>query len=342
MLGSRWAALFCPTHSATPSQDNFDSTLENDLGGLIAAAEPDPQAGVILQDRFINRQFDRVYSGLYYQIHPVGPGPGGQISRSLFDQALNVRDEQKHGPITYGFATGPENQDLRVLSRRVEFPVSATPEPNDTRAYTFTVAGDLAAVDADSAAFNGTLIWSFALLGLGLVLAVLLQVRVGLLPLRRLKESLARIRSGSAQHLEGDFPAEIAPLASELNSLIEHSSEVVGRARTHVSNLAHFLKTPLSVLASEADAAPGALADQVHRQVETMRRQVDHYLARARRGLGQCAGQPHRRGAGSSNDLARVLMRIHADARRGNRRAIVRPIFSSAASARIWRRWPAI
>src|ERR1700748_647834 len=113
-------------------------------------------------------------------------------------------------------------------------------------------------------------------------MAILLQVRIGLLPLRRLKDALHRIRDGKAQQLEGDFPAEIEPLATELNSLIEHSSEIVGRARTHVSNLAHFLKTPLSVLASEAEAGNGPLSHQVKKQVEVMRRQVDHYLARAR------------------------------------------------------------
>jgi signal transduction histidine kinase len=295
------------------AQDAFDSRLAVDMDGLIAAAEPDPEGGVILQDRFVNHQFDRVYSGLYYQIKPLTPGPGGQISRSLFDQALTVMGNVKRGAISYGFASGPENQHLRVLSRRVEFPVSATPEPSDTRAYTFMVAGDLAAVDAESAAFNGTLIWSFVLLGLGLVAAVFLQVRVGLLPLRRLRDALARIRDGSAQHLEGKFPAEIAPLATELNSLIEHSNEVVGRARTHVSNLAHFLKTPLSVLASEAEAAPGPLSDQVRRQVDTMRRQVDHYLARAR-----AAGSVNVLGnrtpvAPVLSDLARVLARIHVD-----------------------------
>jgi signal transduction histidine kinase len=195
----------------------------------------------------------------------------------------------------------------------VEFPISATPETNDTRAYTFLVAGDLSVVDAESAAFNGTLFWSFLLLGLGLVAAVFLQVRVGLLPLGRLKEALARIRDGSAQTLEGDFPAEIAPLATELNSLIEHSNEVVGRARTHVSNLAHFLKTPLSVLASEAEMEKTPLSDQVRRQVETMRRQVDHYLARAR-----AAGSVNVLGnrtpvAPVLSDLARVLTRIHAE-----------------------------
>ena len=294
-------------------QDNFDDTLVNDMGGLIAAAEPDPQNGVILQDRFINRQFDRVYSGLYYQIRPVSPGPGGQISRSLFDRALIVTPDNARGAVAYGFATGPENQHLRVLSRRVEFPAVETPQPNDTHAYVFTVAGDLSQVEAEIRAFNGTLIWSFVLLGLGLMMAVFLQVRVGLMPLTRLQQSLARIRDGSAQRLEGKFPAEIAPLAAELNSLIEHSNEVVARARTHVSNLAHFLKTPLSVLASEAQAQGGPLSDQVRRQVETMRRQVDHYLARAR-----AAGSVNILGnrtevAPVLNDLARVLARIHAE-----------------------------
>ena len=293
--------------------DSFDATLKTDMDGLIAAAQPDENDGVVLQDRFVNRQFARVYSGLYYQIKPETAGqPGGQISRSLFDRSLVPTDEVKSGAFTYGYAPGPENQNLRVLEQRVEFPNAATPDQNDTQAYVFMVAGDMAQIEAESRAFNGTLIWSFALLGLGLVVAILLQVRIGLLPLRRLKESLHRIRDGKAQRLEGRFPAEIEPLATELNSLIEHSSEIVGRARTHVSNLAHFLKTPLSVLASEAQTDRGPLAEQVRKQVEVMRRQVDHYLTRAR-----AAGSVNVLGnrtqvAPVLEDLARVLTRIHA------------------------------
>jgi signal transduction histidine kinase len=130
--------------------------------------------------------------------------------------------------------------------------------------------------------------------------------------LRRVREALARIRDGTAQSLEGDFPKEIAPLAAELNSLIAHSAEVVARARTHVSNLAHFLKTPLSVLASEADAAgPSPLADQVRRQVFTMRRQVDHYLKRAR-AAGNVSALGNRTPVEPVlADLTRVLSRIH-------------------------------
>ena len=294
----------------------FDGRLAADMDGLIAAAEPDENGGVTLQDRFVNHQFDRVYSGLYYQITPEGGGPiqeKTQISRSLFDHAITgAPGVAKRGQAAWGYGAGPESQHLRTLARRVEFPIASTPQRDDSRAYTFLVGGDMAAVDADSASFNGILFWSFLLLGLGLVAAIFVQVRVGLLPLRRLRESLTRIREGHAQRLEGQFPAEIAPLAAELNTLIEHSGEVVARARTHVSNLAHYLKTPLTVLASEADAAENSpLTEQVRRQVGAMRRQVDHYLVRAR-----AAGNVNALGNRTKlepvlDGLARVLTRIH-------------------------------
>jgi signal transduction histidine kinase len=296
------------------AQENFDATLQTDLDGLIVAAQPDPQGGIMLEDRFINASFRRVYSGLYFQIDPADAGRSAIFtSRSLFGAHLAPRITSRHGAIGWGEAAGPDGQHLRVVQQRLEFPDTTTPKPDDTRAFRVTVAGDMAAVDEQTASFNGTLVWSFLLLGLGLVLAVFLQVRIGLLPLRRVARALARIRDGSAQKLEGDFPAEIAPLAFELNSLIAHSAEVVARARTHVSNLAHFLKTPLSVLASEAEASPPSpLAEQVKRQVFTMRRQVDHYLTRARAAgnvgaLGNCTAV-----APVLSDLTRVLSRIHA------------------------------
>src|SRR6202012_5566961 len=95
--------------------------LRSDMDGLIAAAEPDENSGVVLEDRFVNRQFDRVYSGLYYQIKPSMAGQaGGQISRSLFDHGITSTAEEKQGALTYGYAAGPENQRLRVVSRRVD------------------------------------------------------------------------------------------------------------------------------------------------------------------------------------------------------------------------------
>ncbi len=293
-------------------QENFDATLQDDLNGMIAAAEPDPEGGVVLEGRFLNRRFERIYSGLYWQITPLDPGQTDvQISHSLFDHAIHIENPHKRGDQSLGYSDGPDGQRLRVLAQRVEFPITATARPDDTRAYTFLVAGDLKDVEAEINEFNGTLIWAFTLLGAGLIVAIFLQVRVGLQPLRRVRESLARIRDGKARRLEGRFPSEIAPLAGELNSLIQHSEEVVGRARTHVANLAHFLKTPLTVLSSEADAQPGPLADAVKRQVDSMRRQVDHYLAR-----GRAAGSLDVLGNRTKvkavlDDLARVLEQIH-------------------------------
>lgn len=295
------------------AQANFDAALQVDMDGLIAAAEPDPdpEGGVLLAEHFLNPRFARVYSGLYYQIR-VGQN-GGQISRSLFDKQIHPVNEPAKGPLTWGSAMGPENQHLRVLSRRVDL----TPDNRSDGNYIFMVAGDTAAVDRQTREFNTTLFWSFLLLGLGLIAAILLQVKVGLAPLRKVSRSLAKIRDGEARRLDGNFPTEIAPLASELNSLIQHSEEVVGRARTHVSNLAHFLKTPLSVLAAEADAHekdPGAgpLADMVKRQVFSMRRQVDHYLSRARAAGSLDVLGNRTQVSAVMDDLSRVIARIHA------------------------------
>ncbi len=302
-------------------RDNFDTSLQVDLDGLIAAAESDAYGGLNLRAQYLNRRFERAYSGLYWQIEPQGLPV--MFSRSILDHTLHPGNLKAAQGALWGTAEGPLDQRLRVLVKHLKFPVTATKTPTDYKAYTFIVAGDMASVDAAIAEFNSTIFWSFTALFLGLVAAVFVQVRVGLQPLRMAERSLARIRDGSAQRLEGHFPAEIAPLAAELNSLIEHSSEVVGRARAHVSNLAHFLKTPLTVLAAEAEAAPGPLADAVQKQVGVMRRQVDHYLTRAR-----TAGALNVLGNRTPvspvlEDLARLLRRMHAE--RGIAIAVVCP-----------------
>ncbi len=134
-----------------------------------------------------------------------------------------------------------------MLARDIELDGVAAP-------LVFSIAADRAEVEADIAAFNATLAWSLGGLGLGLVLAVLIQVRYGLRPLRRIRGALAEIRAGRAERLEVEFPAEVTPLADELNGLLDHTAEVLERARTHVGNLAHALKTPLTVLGNEASA----------------------------------------------------------------------------------------
>jgi signal transduction histidine kinase len=300
-------------------ESDFDNRLKTELDDMIAAGVPgqeDQEGQVSLQNRFSDPRYERIFSGWYWQIAPEGPrGPrlnDAQISRSLYQGTIKITDSHNVEGVTWGHGEGPDEQRLRFVSRQIDF----TPQPNAKadapHAFQFLVAADIKAVESEVDRFNSTLIWSFTLLGLGLIIAIFIQVRIGLQPLGRFSQALARIREGNARRLDGTFPAEIAPLAGELNSLIEHNAEVVTRARTHVSNLAHFLKTPLTVLNSEADTHPGPLADAVKRQVMTMRRQVDHYLTRAR-----VAGAVDVLGNRTSvkpvlDDLTRVLKRMHA------------------------------
>jgi len=164
---------------------------------------------------------------------------------------------------------------LRAVARAVDLPGRADP-------VIFLAAQDRAPIDADSRRFAVTTALALALLGAGLVAGVVIQVRVGLGPLFRLRREVAEVRKGRAERLDEHYPVELAPLAGELNALLAHNQEVVERQRTHVGNLAHALKTPLSVLLAEAEQIRTPLADLVLRQTQIMRNQVDHHLRRAR------------------------------------------------------------
>ena len=144
------------------------------------------------------------------------------------------------------------------------------------------VAGDAGEVGDQIAAFRWSVGLTLAALGIGLVIATTAQIRWGLRPLDNVRRGLAALRSGKETRFEGPFPAEIAPLAKELNALLESNQEIIERARTQVGNLAHALKTPLSVITNEARAGSGPLADKVAEQAELMRTQVNQYLERAR------------------------------------------------------------
>jgi signal transduction histidine kinase len=205
-----------------------------------------------------------------------------------------------------GQVEGPDGQPLRLVERDIALPGSA-------HRLRFAVAGDRGEIDAAVARFNRTLAWALGLLGLGLLLALLVQIRYGLQPLRRIRQAIVAVRTGRAQRLEGEFPVEITPLSDELNVLIEHNAAVLERARTQVSNLAHALKTPLSVLTNDAAAASGPLAATVQRQTATMRRQIDHYLARARTAAAARVLGVRAELAPVVADLRRTLARIHVE-----------------------------
>jgi len=224
--------------------------------------------------------FDLPLSGWYWQVTRLDRSKPEVISsRSLWDRGLPHLGDQQVQPgadgIRKNYVQGPEDQRLRLVERDVDL--------GDEGRFQVAVGGDAAELDDEILAFDGAIAITFAILTAVLLLTTLFQVRFGLAPLNRISRGLAAIRSGRAEKLEGSFPVEIEPLARETNALIDANREVVERARTHVGNLAHALKTPLSVMMNEAAAREDdPLATKVKEQAGIMRDQVTRHLERAR------------------------------------------------------------
>lgn len=316
VLGLAAGALLLSALFEDYVERSFDARLALILDGLVAASEtmspeaasPEaPNAGVRLANDPADERFGRPLSGWYWQI-----ATGGKAllrSRSLWDGELAMRSNSDRAASDRAprrdDIDGPDGKPIRILSRAITLPGSDA-------LYFYAVAGDREEIARETASFNAALAWSLGGLGLVLVVAVFLQVRYGLGPLRRIPPALAAIRSGKARELAGDFPAEVEPLAVEINALLDHNREVVERARTHAGNLAHALKTPLAVLTNEAEASRGPLAETVKRQAEAMRRHAEHHLARAR-----AAARGGALGEATAllpviADLKRTLAAIHA------------------------------
>ncbi|WNO55091.1 sensor histidine kinase [Stakelama saccharophila] len=252
---------------------NFDDQLEYLLNSMIVSAQIDSNGEVMFDRPLGDQRFLEPYSGLYWQVSGGGFQPFP--SRSLWDRYLKV-DDQPHrgGAYIYNSNQFPDQQ-LRIVEREVKLPGSPI-------WWRFQVAQKRDALDAQIAALRRTLVRSFLLLGLGLVVMAGLQIWYGLLPLRRLRLAIQRLRSGEEARLEGAMPAEIAPMVEELNALVAHNDRQAEEARRHAGNLAHALKTPLTVIMNAATAQSGPLSDTVIREARAMRRHVDHHLARAR------------------------------------------------------------
>ncbi|HEX9640868.1 MAG TPA: histidine kinase, partial [Candidatus Krumholzibacteria bacterium] len=260
---------------------NFDARLNVYLTSLVASTTSEgaasPQEPTSLGDPI----FTIPFSGWYWQIKPLQDATRPlYVSDSLLDQQLDLPSSDgisADDTLTRrSYAPGPDDQNLRIVEREIR------PEGPESAPYSYAVAGDAAEIDADLAEFTTMLILALGVLGLGLLVATFFQVRFGLLPLRAIRHDLASIRSGDAESLQGELPDEIKPLQTELNALIQSNRDIVDRARTHVGNLAHALKTPLSVISNEARTHKGALSDKVVEQAEIMRTQITHHLDRAR------------------------------------------------------------
>ena len=295
----------------------FVAELKNQLDQLTAQLVLDEQGQPQLRLPPSDPRLSKPLSGLYWQIDRIAgtdasAGKAVLRSRSLWDETLTMpTDTLVDGEIHQHRIAGLKGVGagagvaLKVVERAVTI---------DTQSLRLMVAADENLMTEPIANFKGQLWLALGILGAGLTLAALMQVIMGLAPLRSMHAALGRVRRGDTQKMEGTFPTEIMPLVNEFNSVLTQNAEVVARARTQAGNLAHSLKTPLSILTNAVNAATeDELARLVAAQVDVVRKQVDYHLTRT-----QAAASAHLPGIRTPvktvvEGLVRVMQRVYAD-----------------------------
>jgi len=289
----------------TSVERTFDARLEVYLQTIVGYVS-NPAADQSMVGDLGEPRFGQPLSGWYWMVRePQAANPAWGSSPSLFGEILRVPAPPTTGEVSSSYERGPGNATLRVVTQRLT--------DDNGRVYDVAVTGNADEISAEIASFRNRVFLTLLIFGIGLVMASVLQVRYGLRPLDRMRAALAAIRAGRAERLEGAFPSEIEPLATELNALIDANRVVVERSRTHVGNLAHALKTPLAVITNEARQGTGAPAERIAQQAGVMREQIDHYLDRAR-----LAAQHRVIGGGSEvaptvASLAKVMNLLHRE-----------------------------
>lgn len=274
------AGLILSAVYRSSSEAAFDERLGVYLRALVAdlaserSGDKSPEIGQLGDPKF-----ELTLSGWYWQVTRLdGPKQDIRSSPSLFASRLprlaDAGVPAGMGGSRRGYAKGPDDRRLRMVERVID--------TGDQGIYLVQVAATTEEIDAQIHTFELDLSVTFVILGVLLVGSSALQLRYGLRPLRELQQGVASIRRGETERIAGVFPTDLAPLASELNLMIAQNRDVVERARTQVGNLAHALKTPLSVIINEAAVEKSAFADKVGEQAAVMRDQVSYYLERAR------------------------------------------------------------
>ncbi|WP_027132723.1 sensor histidine kinase [Geminicoccus roseus] len=260
------------------AERRLEDELVRHLDQLTGRVSSTQDGRLVLSSPLSDPRFDTPFSGLYF----VLVDREGRVtrSRSLWDSEISLPDEPapEAGVASYAL-TADGAGPVRVVERTVRF---FDVEGNARLA----IAGSIGPIVEDVATFTRFLVTSLAILAFLLIAAAWLTTSIGLLPLDRLGRAVARIRKRQAERLATDVPAEVAPLVEELNGLLADNRAMVERAQKDAADLAHGLKTPLTILGHEAEALSQAdqpdLGLRLQAQVQRMQRRIDQRLAAAR------------------------------------------------------------
>lgn len=302
LAGAAWLLMQLYTNSLVRSFDERIIVFEKTLAGVVADTPIDsvPDPGTMGDPRFA-----RFQSGWYWLVRNPKTREVVAASQSLLGEVLDLPDPPNNGIVVTDEARDPAGTHLRRVTQRIFL--------SGGRTYDLFVTGNVEELSGEISVFGFQVLATLAVFALGMMIASLLQVRIGLKPLDAMIRSLAAIREGRASHLEGRFPSELAPLAKELNALIEANGAIVERSRTQVGNLAHALKTPLAVLLNEARADGGPLAEKMIEQAGAMQSEVQRYLDRARLAADRKVVGAKANVLPSLEGLAKVMRRAHPD-----------------------------
>ncbi len=287
-------------------EQNFDTQLEYVLTAMIASAEIGPDGEIRMNRPLGDQRFLEPNSGLYWQITGADAMPFP--SRSLWDRALKPPVDHNDQFVHFRNSDEFPDEPLRIAERAIKL-------PDSNIAWTFMVAQSRDSLDAQITELRSVLVTSFFLLAVGLIILAALQTFYGLWPLRAVRMAIAQMRSGKESRVTDALPDEVMPMVNELNALLDHNEKQAEESRRHAGNLAHALKTPLTVIMNSATAQAPDLAETVIREATTMRRQVDHHLARAR-AVGR-RGHSHSRAQvwGSLESVERAVGRLYSHVR---------------------------
>lgn len=284
--------------------------LKGHLNQLAAALTLDSDGAIRLAREPLDPRFGQPLSGLYWQIDaPVGGvvKAGLLRSRSLWDSLIQLPPDQlETGGVHAHELPGPGATTLLVRERHIVL------QPGGQAVSARLAVGlDRAELGAARNAFAGDMLPYLAVIALVLGLATLVQIQTGLAPLEAVRRGVGAIRSGRDRQLAGDYPDEVMPLVAEVNALLAARTQAVERARAWTADLAHGLKTPLSVLGADAqrlrEQGHPELADDLEQLAQTMRRRVERELIRARVRSG---AQAHQARAEVLDILRRLLRTV--------------------------------
>jgi len=269
VLGERFNRYF---------EDRIYAELGAQLDQLTANLDFDIDGNIVVKP-LLDPRFEAPFSGLYWQA--LRPDHPSVVSRSLWTGSIDVPPVTVSGVLVRSALRSPRGEPLLALSRAVTIGAGGS----ESR-VSLTVAIDQSEVRRAAAGFRSTMLGWMLIIFSGLIIAAWVQVKLGLAPLETLRHKVERVRSGRDQRLKGDFPLEVQPLANEVNELLELHEATVRQARQRASNLAHGLKTPLTIVNSIArdlrQSGQGAAADEIESQMASMSHFIERELARVR------------------------------------------------------------